>query len=153
MVRIECDKESGRLFKILPEQTIGNSQLSPIFQKEPSICVERQIKFLRFTVSLEGGLKVRLRDPQGSSFDGPISSDWAENALIALQTEKLFKIETDYPTNNFNRLLNGYLPSEPTTMDLSVEDDDQMSDHLFADIKTEPVDSLFADWIEPAQLN
>ena len=141
----------GRLNKVITSAKMPRNL--PMLARESSILVEKQILFLRFTVNAENEMQVRIREYEGCSYDGPASSEWAVDALKALQNRTLFQIETNSADGRFCRLINAKAPKidEPMILDDQISKDlphNPMDELLFAGIKTEQCD-LFDDWLEP----
>ena len=117
--------------------------------------VSKKIKFLRFTVrknDLESKLKLRIRDTEGVSYDGDVSFNWAQKPLKHLLNNTACEITTDGSQGKFRSLLNAYFP---TTDFPKIEPEDLIFpevkyDPLLCDVKMEPADMLFQDWIEPS---
>ena len=117
--------------------------------------VSKKIKFLRFTVrknDVDSKLKLRIRDTEGVSFDGDVSFNWAQKPLKHLLNNTACEITTDGTHGKFRSLLNAYFPTEyvPKIEPEDLTFPEVRFDPLLCDVKTEPADALFQDWIEPS---
>ena len=124
-------------------------------RKQGAFMVEKRLKFLRFTLEnqiSEAQLKLRIRDCEGTSFDGKVSLNWANQALRCLENGMPCRIHTDDNLGKFKGLTDAYYPKVQTLPDIKTDFDpfpEIKADPMFNDVKYEVVDSLFSDWIEP----
>ena len=152
-------QEPGRLLEVGKASEIKNS--STMSCREQATMFDRKIRFLRFTrKASESNLMLRVRDAQGVSYDGPVSTNWAMEALQSLLSDKTLKIDADASPGKYKKLLNANLsenqPDETPVIKTEPETDffpdifpEIRFDPLFSEIKTEP-NQLFDDWVEPS---